>query len=320
MKSSPYTNVLILSAMVYLMFMVFSCASQSTNSPNVVGLIIDMDLPASPTEDQIAEAKSDFIQINNVLSVEPRYYNYTTALVQDASLPGRLFFAQMGLGPAIELAISGKTSNEKLSAMSYGDQKAILERSKKILEAAKVCGTNVIVVKGFIPQSFDQNEDTYKALDEMGIAYDMGFQAGILYAPGHENDVWPYKVENHKFYAVPVSTVTLSGEKIPLDDRYIKDKGISASQWYDMLTGKLDEISGKDEPMIVSLSTSISGKGDYLDAFKRFIAYAETNRARFVKTQDLLAIKGLETSTTASECEACKSAKNITYQNLTVIV
>ena len=83
------------------------------------------------------------------------------------------------------------------------------------------------------------------------------------YTPGHENDVWPYKVENHNFYAVPVSTYILSGERVALDDREIKAKGLSSDEWYGMLVGKFDEISGKDEPMVVSMTSSVSGSGDY---------------------------------------------------------
>jgi hypothetical protein len=41
-----------------------------------------------------------------------------------------------------------------------------LEKSKENVKAAKVCGTNEIAVTGFMPQSFDQNKDTYKVLDE----------------------------------------------------------------------------------------------------------------------------------------------------------
>ena len=153
---------------------------------------------------------------------------------------------------------------------------------------AKICGTNEIKVKGFMPQSFEQNEDTYKALDELGFEYNAGFQEGILYAPGHEEDVWPYKVDNHKFYAVPVSTYMFSGELVPLYDRYAKDSGISASQWKDMLIGKFNEISGKDEPMVISLSSPVSGSGEYLEAFKEFMSFASSKNAQFVVTRDLV--------------------------------
>jgi len=305
------------STIFCLMVMALTGMSQS-ESP-VISLIIDPTIPENFSNDQLEEMNSDLVSMINVIAPDPRNYNYSLSLVQDVSLADRLFLAQLGFGPKVELAISGKNSNEMLSTRSYEEQKAILERSKEIVEAAKICGENEIIVRGFMPQSFDQNEDTYKALDELGILYNMGFQAGILYAPGHEDDVWPYKVEKHEFYAVPISTIEFSGEKVPLDDRFLKDKGISASQYYDLLTGKLDEILSKDEPMVVSLSTSVSGKGDYLDEFKRFIDYAEAKGAKFVKSYELIEMKfpGIieETESTCTTCD--KTADSQTYGDQT---
>jgi hypothetical protein len=275
-------------AAICLFGMILAGESQAANKPVILNIMLDMDSPASPTEDQLIEVEKNFIPINNAMSSEPQDLNYTLFLVRDVSEGKRLYIARIGLDPSLELGISGNHSNEKLSTKPYEEQEAILRRNKEFVTAAKVCGTNVINVKGFKPQSFDQNEDTYKALDELGIEYNTGFQAGILYAPGHENDVWPYKVEGHKFYAVPVSFVTLSGEKMPLDDRYAMDKGLSGTQWYDLLANKLDEVSGKDEPMVVSLSTSVSGQGEYLDAYKRFIDYAKSKEVRFANTIDLV--------------------------------
>jgi hypothetical protein len=139
--------------------------------------------------------------------------------------------------------------------------------------------------------------------------------------PGHENDVWPYKVENHEFYAVPVSTYALSGEKMPLDDQYAKEKGLSSSQWYDLLVAKLNEISGKDEPLAIRLSTSTSGTGDYSDALKKFLDYAVSNDAKFVKASDLVNMSRMgiheipmpqsSTEAKSSECLTCNGEKKL---------
>lgn len=303
-------NIAYPSTILCLMVMALTGTSQSA-SP-VISLIIDPSIPEDFSNDQLDEMNSDLVSIINVIVPIPRNYNYSLSLVQDVSLADRLFLAQLGFGPRVDLAISGKNSNEMLSKKSYEEQKAILERSKEIVESAKICGENEIIVRGFMPQSFDQNEDTYKALDDLGILYNMGFQAGILYAPGHEDDVWPYRVEKHEFYAVPISTIEFSGEKVPLDDRFLKDKGISASQYYDLLTAKLDEILNKDEPMVVSLTTSVSGKGDYLEEFKRFIDYAEAKGAKFVKPYELVEMKfpgSMEA--TESTCTTCDQAANL---------
>jgi hypothetical protein len=319
---------------ICLFILVLTGISQSADESAIINVMVDVGMPASPTPDQLTEAELDFIPIANMMSSSVSQFenlNWTIFLVEDASMGKRLYFANMALRPGIEMAMSGNHSDERLSTKSYEEQKAVLERSKKIIESLKTCGTNEVPAHGFKPQSFDQNEDTYKALDDLGIDYNAGFQAGIIFAPGHENDVWPYKVENHKFYAVPVSTATLSDELVPLDDRYARNKGISGSQWYDLLAGKLDGISGKDEPMVISLSTSVSGKGDYLEAFRKFIGYAKSKGANFVNTNDLVNMErsGMHVAPKVSKssiysndtCPTCNSdSVDIKVTNGTIIV
>jgi len=245
-----------------------------------------MNIPANADADQLTEANNDILNLFYVLGVN----NITPTLVltNDASQQARLMLSQITSSRNPDVAISGNHSDEQLSTKSYSEQEHILKRSKNYAEACQVCGKNEVHATGFMPQSFDQNEETYKLLDELGINYNAGFQAGILFAPGHENDVWPYKVENHNFYAVPVSTHSFSGEPIPLDDRYITNKGITASQWKDLLIEKFDGISGKDEPMVISLSTSTSGSGEYFDAIVEFIKHATSANASFVTANDLV--------------------------------
>ena len=48
---------------------------------------------------------------------------------------------------------------------------AVLEESREFTEMCRICGQNNITVKGFMPQSFDQNQNTCQALDDMGIQY-----------------------------------------------------------------------------------------------------------------------------------------------------
>jgi hypothetical protein len=263
-------------------------AAQSAEKPVFISLIVDMNVPEAASEDQIVAAKEDLVNLFNIFN--ERGINWTLVLTNDASDQARLLLAQLTSVADIEVAISGNHSNEMLSSKSYSEQVAILKRSKLYGESCDICAAkeHQVIVKGFMPQSFDQNEDTYKALDSLGFKYNAGFQAGILYAPGHENDVWPYEVEKHKFYAVPVSTYMFSGELIPLDDRYAANKGISSSQWEDMLAKKFDEISGKDEPMVISLSSSTSGSGEYLEALKQFLNYTVSANSKFVVTSDLV--------------------------------
>jgi hypothetical protein len=222
--------------------------------------------------------------------------------------------------------------------MPQDKQKSILDQSRKFVEACHICNGKTIEPKGFKPQSFDQNADTYNILDAMGIVYDAGFKAGVLFLPGHENDAWPYRAENHRFYAVPVSTYDLSGEKIYLSDRYSSvEKGLGGSQWNDILVSKFDESSKKGEPMVIIFDNLISGKEpDYLDAYITFLDYAASKGAKFVTTLELVNMSktGVKASLAkvANEikpelpanktgCTVCDSLKNsslnVTVENAT---
>lgn len=272
---------------IWILSTIPTAMSQTGNSQAVVNLMIDVSAPLNPADEQSEVDRDNIKNIYNSMIKEN--IPSTWFLTQDvASSETALYLTQLGLYGDIEFGISGNHSGEKLSSQPYSKQLAILEGSKKYASAAHVCGKNEKAITGFKPQSFDQNQDTYKALDAMGMQYDAGFQSGILYAPGHENDVWPYLVEGHTFYAVPMSTYTLSDKRMVLSDSYFKESGLNGSQWYDALAAKLNETRSIDEPLVISLTTSISGLGDYLAALKKFIAYARSEDASFVNTSQLV--------------------------------
>ena len=303
MKKLAFYSLIILILLIEL-----ASASPSENRSKTVNLMIDMDMLASPTEEQVFSAESNLLDMRN--EIETRDLKATFVSTYDVITTRiRLRLTEIGLSPNFELAMSGNNSDEKISAKSYAEQKSILERSKKAVENCRVCGTNKIVASGFMPQSFDQNSDTYKILDEMGIQYNAGFQAGVICAPGHQDDTWPYLVEGHNFYAVPVSTYSLSDKKVPLQDRYFKENGLTSSQWYDALAGKFSEAQNNDEPVVIALTASISGSGDYLDALKQFLDLAISADASFVTTMDLVNMSRSEgyqpSAPTTKECTTC---------------
>ena len=318
--------LIFMSIMAFLLITMVSGASQTSDKPTTINLLINASLPESATEEQ---ANAEELNIENIYNeIEPLSLPATIFSTQDlAKTRVRLILTRLGFQSNIELAMSANHSDEKLSIIPYNTQILMLDATKKSVENCKICGKNEIIVKGFMPQSFDQNQDTYKALDGLGIQYNAGFQAGILHAPGHENDVWPYQMEGHNFYAVPISTYSLSGQKMVLQDSYFKDNGLGAIQWYDALVSKFEEIQGKDEPMIVSLTTSVSGTGDYLNALNKFIDYGVSKKASFVTTTQLVDmakadvrdVSALSANVTASEgCPTCdKSGSNV---NLTISV
>lgn len=309
-----------------LLMVMINGAAQSEDKTSIANLMIKTDMPLSASEDQKTIAESQLYDIYK--TINEKKLGATVFATQDfISSHARLRLTDIGLSSNFELAISGNNSNEKLSTESFEKQKSLLETSKRYVESCRVCGENEIMAMGFMPQSFDQNEDTYKALDSLGIQYDAGFQAGLLYTPGHEKDVWPYMVEGYKFYAVPVSTYTMSGKEVVLDDAYFKDNDLSASNWYDALAGKFDQIQGKDEPLVVSLTTSVSGSGDYLEALNKFLNYAVSKNAKFVTTTQLVNmtkdgahyVSALPSSrNTSVSCPTCDQSNSIANVAITL--
>lgn len=292
---------------VCLLVMTLNATSQPDDAPLMVNMMVTPDMPAMFDENDSANLKTELRAIYHL--VAQKNQTLTLFLTQDASKEVRALLGQIGLYSGFEYGISGKNSAEELSSKSYLEQKNLLDESIRRAESCAICGRNEISIKGFMPTSFDQNEDTYKALEASRIEYDAGFQAGVIYAPGHEKDIWPYKIDGYSVYAVPISTIMLSGERVPLDDKYAAEKGLTSSQWYDLLVAKLDEAALNDEPVVISISTSVSGSREYLDALDKFIDYAISKNARFVTSYELVKVSqtGVFTEVNLSKtgCTTC---------------
>ncbi len=277
----------------------------------VVNFMIDFDSPDSPTPEQTNMVFSSIVNLTN--AIDSRGLSATVFASGDMVFDQRLMVTTLGARDNHELALNGKSKDEMLGSMSASKQEERLKEAKEAIDSAHICEGKVIAINGFRPQSFDQNNDTYSILEGMGFIYDAGFKSGVLYLPGHENDTWPYPIENHNIYAVPVSTYNLSGERVLLSDKYIKEeKGLDGSKWYEILVGKFEEAANKGEPMVVILNNLVSGSDDYLDAYKDFIDYATMKNAKFVTTMELvnLTILGNENltgiiNTPKGDCPDC---------------
>jgi hypothetical protein len=194
-----------------------------------------------------------------------------------------------------EMAVNGNTTDEKMANMSYQEQESRIANSKFSIERAHICAGKVADAVGFKPQSFSQDENTYEILDQFNFSYDAGFQAGnlSLSLPGHGQDTWPYPVKNHTFYAVPVSTSTIttpSGKlMIPMSDRVALKNGLNGTEWYNLLIKKYSESESKGSPMVVIFTNFIIGSNEeYLKAYRDFVKYASDKNAKFVTTQQLV--------------------------------
>ena len=269
------------------LIMLLVLPGSSLSKEVVINAMIDFDSPATPTPDQVTQAFNSMVNLTN--AIDSRGLNATIFASGDVAASQRLFVTIFGQKTNHELALNGNTKDEKLSTMPYSKQLELLTAAQKNIDSAHVCGGKVVSIRGFRPESFDQNNDTLKVLESLGFLYDAGFEVGTLYLRGHKNDTWPYPIMGYNLYAVPVSSYNSSGVRVSLSDRYAKeDLGISGSKWYDLLASKFDEAAINGDPMVVIFGNQVSGSGDYLDAYKNFVEYAVSKNAKFVTTMELI--------------------------------
>jgi hypothetical protein len=99
-----------------------------------------------------------------------------------------------------------------------------------------------------------------------------------------------------------------------LQDKYFSDDDLDSNTWYDALTGKFEVAQKNGQPMVIALTTSVSGSGNYLDALKRFLNFALSNKASFVTTMDLVNMTRIDgdqpAASVAKECTTCGKKNN----------
>lgn len=253
----------------------------------VINVMIDADIAPSATPEDVRAAGDSLINLIN--EIDPKGRNTTIFVSGEMATLYRLGITLQGTMTNHELALYGNNSGDELSSLSAADQEALLADANSRLYHCYVCGGKHVNIKGFRPQNFEQNDDTLRTLENLSILYDAGFQEGLIYLPGHENDTWPYLISGFKLYAVPVSTASLQGENMVLYDKYARDeKKLSGSEWYDLLHKKFDESANAGSPVVVIFSNLVSGEGEYLDAYRDFLDYAESKGAKFVTTLQLV--------------------------------
>jgi peptidoglycan/xylan/chitin deacetylase (PgdA/CDA1 family) len=190
-----------------------------------------------------------------------------------------------------EIALHGYRFGEDLTGMGYDDQRDLLTRALHVLEGCQPCGTYK-AVKGFRPQSFRQNEDTYRVLDELEFVHNSGFKAGELYVAGHRQDTIPYPVEEHNFHAVPVTVVEYGGKRIHLcDTACALDEGMTGSDWGDALQAGVDQASAQQVPLVIIFHgwyTGDTARYDYWQPFVDFLDDVTARGGKLVTTEELI--------------------------------
>ena len=122
-----------------------------------------------------------------------------------------------------------------LGGMSRRIQSLEISEGLRKVSGCPMCKTDQPVV-GIRPTRFVQNEDTYQLVDSLQFAYNAGFQARLLYMPGHGQEFGPYHAEGYDFAAVPVSTTLWQGERVCLSDRIFGQlAGVDPDQWGELL-------------------------------------------------------------------------------------
>ncbi|OPX79554.1 MAG: hypothetical protein A4E50_01906 [Methanosaeta sp. PtaB.Bin087] len=275
-----------------------TAADEQSEGPVVVNIMIGAELhPGSSEMDP--EAKWD-LEVGSIIEmlnkIDPLALNVTVSVTGDyvneiaGNAMYKLYVTSVGSRYNHELAVYGMTAGEELGPMAYGDQYSRLMEAKRLVESAYICDGRTILVKGLVPQSFSTSETTLRILERIGVEYAAGYQVGLIYLPGHENESWPYPIEGYDLYAVPISSIEHDGELVPLSDQYSKEVlNLSGGEWYDLLVGEFEEARRKGEPMVLIFDNVITGGDEgYMDAFKRFVDFSTSQGASFVSTEELV--------------------------------
>jgi peptidoglycan/xylan/chitin deacetylase (PgdA/CDA1 family) len=189
-----------------------------------------------------------------------------------------------------EIALHGYYTAEQLATMTYDEQKDLLTRAKQAVEGCQPCG-NFRPVTGFRPQYFSQNDDTYRVLDELGLTYDGGFKARLLFLEGHDADAAPYAAAGRAWSAVPLTTVDYQGQLTYVCDIAAAQAAhLTAAQWTDVLRSAHEQALAADEPLVVLFHGWYTGDRDQYDYWQPFVDFLDEieAQAQFLTTQELV--------------------------------
>lgn len=175
----------------------------------------------------------------------------------------------------------GDGSSTTMSKLTYDEQYVFVSQIKAGIEACLGRPIN-----GFRCTRFDQNEDTYKVLQALGFQYDLGFVAeSDANLPGHEDAILPYQADAYGFWAVPMHTAQVEGDRSAFCDNPWED--LPADQWEALLKSELDRMDAEDRPLLVEFHPYFSGVDEgRFQAFVRFLDYAVSKHVRFISAAE----------------------------------
>ena len=233
------------------------------------------------------EAEGDDVQglINIVEELDERDIKatiYTTA--EYANINSELIDRVHSQG--FELALHGYHTGEQLAHLTFEEQKERLKNARFILEGCRPCGSFRSII-GFRPQSWSQNEDTYRILDELGIIYLSGgeFEA--------KRDALSYRIKGHDFYFIPISSLVYREKLIYLCDTACspdEELNLKPEEWSEVLHLAITKSRENGIPLTLTVHDWYTGnreKYGYWEPFIEFLNKVE-GKAVFIKTHEFV--------------------------------
>lgn len=251
-----------------------SAANESVSVDQKAQLALILDISAPPVGDEREYVINYTTNILNIL--DPMDINFTILTTGDLAADNEytLFVTRIGARANHEMAMNGPGGGN----LSMGD----IRKSKREVENCYICGTEKKSVVGYRP-SERINESDFAIFESLGIRYII--DDGMFFSA---NASRPYQLDNTTIYVVPVTVVVSDSEPIMLSDRRAAGMNMSGDEWYTLLSKGMDDAMNRGEPLVVLITSYISGSGDYMDALEKFIGDASERGMSFVTVNDLV--------------------------------
>jgi peptidoglycan/xylan/chitin deacetylase (PgdA/CDA1 family) len=192
-------------------------------------------------------------------------------------------------GQGFELALHGYQAGERLAHLPYEEQKQLLKTARFILEGCRPCGSFRSII-GFRPQSWSQNEDTYRILDELGIIYNSSLAAGEIKA---RSDALPFRIEDHDFYIIPISSIVYRERRIYLCDTacsFDEEMNLKPAEWSEVMHLAITKSRENGTPLTLIFHDWYTGNREKYGYWEPFIDFLDNveGKAIFIKTHEFV--------------------------------
>ncbi|HUU20771.1 MAG TPA: carboxypeptidase regulatory-like domain-containing protein [Sedimentisphaerales bacterium] len=178
-----------------------------------------------------------------------------------------------------QIAVCGWTSGEDLTFLSFEEQLEFINISFTTVRSA-INNFHYAYIADFRPQGLKQNENTFKALQQLNIRSNTGFLAS-------ETKTHPYHTD-YDFIAIPVATIKNGSEDVPLIDDVIFNRGANVQDYLAYLTKRYDESLVTKEPFTIVVHSSVTGSDEAkLEAFTQFLDYVKDSNGQVVMTDHM---------------------------------